>query len=75
MLHLNMPAQHRTWCDACMRARGITGGHEKRESVREDEDPFAAMDHGSLKLHGTEGDTKLHRKLEFMLQIVNEKNL
>ena len=21
-------AQHRTWCDACMRARGIAGGHE-----------------------------------------------
>ena len=23
-------AQHRTWCGACMRARGIAGRHEKR---------------------------------------------
>ena len=23
-------AQHRTWCDACMRARGIAGRHERR---------------------------------------------
>ena len=27
-------AQHRTWCDACMRARGIAGGHQEREPGR-----------------------------------------
>ena len=27
-------AQHRTWCDACMRARGIAGRHERREPGR-----------------------------------------
>ena len=33
-------AQHRTRCDACMRARGIGGKHEIREPGREDEDPL-----------------------------------
>ena len=28
-------AQPRTWCDACMRARGIAGRHERREPCRE----------------------------------------
>ena len=37
-------AQHRTCCDACMRARGIAGIHERREPGREDEDPLVAMD-------------------------------
>ena len=27
-------AQHRTWCDARTRARGIAGRHEKREQSR-----------------------------------------
>ena len=46
-------AQHRTWCDACMRARGIIGKHET-EPGREDKDPLVAIDHGYLKLDGTE---------------------
>ena len=49
-------AQHRTWCDACMRSREIAGKHEKRESGREDEDLLVAMDYGYLKLDGTEDD-------------------
>ena len=37
-------AQHRTWCDACMRARGgIAGGHERRGLGREVEDPLVAI--------------------------------
>ena len=47
-------AQHRTWCDAFMRARGIAGRHEKPQSGREDEGPLVAMDFGYLKLVGTE---------------------
>ena len=49
-------AQHRTWCDACMRARGIAGAHERREPGREDEDPLVAIDHVYLNLDGTEDD-------------------
>ena len=49
-------AQHRTWCDASMRARGIAGRHERREPVREDENPMVAFDCGNLKLDGTEDD-------------------
>ena len=30
-------AQHRAWCDACLRARGIAGRHERRDPGREDE--------------------------------------
>ena len=37
-------ARHRTWCDACMRARGIAGRHDRLEPGREDEDPLVAMD-------------------------------
>ena len=37
-------AQHRTWCDACMRTRGITGKYERWEPGREDEDPLVARD-------------------------------
>ena len=46
-------AQHPTWCDVCMRARGIDGKHET-EPRREDEDPLVATDHGYLKLDGAE---------------------
>ena len=49
-------AQHRTWCDACMRARGIAGRPERREPGREDVDPLFAIGHGYLKLDGTEDD-------------------
>ena len=49
-------AQHRTWCDACMRALGIAGRRERRESGREDEDSVVAMDYGYWKLDGTEDD-------------------
>ena len=49
-------AQHRTWCDACMRACGIAGRHENRESGREDEDPLVATNYGDLNLDGTEDD-------------------
>ena len=28
-------ARHRTWCDACMSARGIAGRHERQESGRD----------------------------------------
>ena len=49
-------AQHRTWCDACMRACGIAGRYERREFGREDEDPLVALDYGSLKLEDTEDD-------------------
>ena len=49
-------AQHRTWCDACMRARGIAGRHERREPGREDEDPLVAIDYGHLKFDGTADD-------------------
>ena len=52
MLRLDMHAQHRTWFDACMRARGIAGRHERREPGREDEDPLVAIDYGYLKLDG-----------------------
>ena len=48
-------AQHRTWCDAYMRARGNVGRHERRELGREDEDPLVAVDYGYLKLDVTEG--------------------
>ena len=37
-------AQNRTWCDVCMRARGIAGRHERRVPGREDEDPLVAID-------------------------------
>ena len=47
-------AQHRTWCDACMRARGIAGRHERRKPGREDEHPPVAIDSVYLKLDGTE---------------------
>ena len=43
-------AQHRTLCDACVRARGIAGRHERREPGREDEHPLVAIDFGYLKL-------------------------
>ena len=49
-------AQHRTWRDACMRARGIAGRYERRELGREDEDPLVAIDYGYLKLVGTQDD-------------------
>ena len=49
-------AQHRSWCDACMRARGIAGRHERRELGREDEDPLVAIDYCFLKLDGTADD-------------------
>ena len=49
-------AQHRTWCDACMRARGIARRHKGREHCREDEDPDGAIDCGYLQLDGTEND-------------------
>ena len=49
-------AQHRTWCDACLGARGIAGRHERRVSGREDEDPLVAIDYGYLNLDGTEDD-------------------
>ena len=48
--------QHRTWCGACMSARGIAGRHERREPGREDEDPLLATGSGYLKLDGAEDD-------------------
>ena len=42
-------AQHRTWCDACMRARGPAGRYERWV-------PGVAIDYGYLKLDGTEDD-------------------
>ena len=36
------------WCDACMRARGIAGRHEKREFDREDEGSLIAMHYGYM---------------------------
>ena len=47
-------AQRRTRCDACMRARGFAGIHERREPGREDEDPLVAIVCFFLKLDGTE---------------------
>ena len=49
-------AQHRTWCDACMRALGIAGRYEKRQLGREDDDPLVAMDCEYLKLDGADDD-------------------
>lgn len=49
-------AQHRSWCDDCMRARGIAGGHERREPGREDEDPLVAIVCGCLNFESTEDD-------------------
>ena len=49
-------APHRNFCDACMRAHGIAGRHEKRELGREDEDPLVTIDYGHLNLDGTEDD-------------------
>ena len=49
-------ALHRTWCDACMRARGIAERHKRRELGREDGDPLVAIDYGYLKPDGTEDD-------------------
>ena len=46
--------QHRTWCDACMRALAIARRHERREPRRED--PLVAIDDGELKLDVTEDD-------------------
>ena len=69
-------AQHRNWCDACMRARGIAGRHERREPGPEDEDPLVAIDYGYLKLDGTEDDDDDEDdevKLERMLQTVCER--
>ena len=56
-------AQHRTWCDACMRARGTARSYERREPDREDEDPLVAMDHGNLMLDGTEDDVVAQNKV------------
>ena len=42
MLLLEKP-RHRTWCDACMRARGIAGRDERQEPGREDEDQWWQM--------------------------------
>ena len=39
-----------------MRARGIAGRPQKREPGRQDEDRLVAIDHGNLKLDGTEED-------------------
>ena len=55
--------QHRTQCDACMRARAIVGRHERRENGREDEDPLVAIDYGYLKLDGTEDGEMTQNKL------------
>ena len=49
-------AQHRTLRDACVRARGFAGRHERREPGREDQGPLVAKDYGCLKLDGTEDD-------------------
>ena len=38
-------AQHRTWCDACLKARRIVGRHQKGKLGREVEDPLVAMDY------------------------------
>ena len=49
-------AQHRTWCDACMRARRIAGRHQKGKLGREGEDELVAMDYCYLKLDGSDDD-------------------
>ena len=49
-------AQHRTWCDACTRARRLAGRHERREHGREDEVLLVAIDFGHLMLDDTEDD-------------------
>ena len=54
-------AEHRTWCDACMRAHGR---HEKREPGRYDSDLVVAMDYVYLNLRMARKmmmTTKLHR--------------
>ena len=38
-------ACHRSWCDACMRARGVAGRHEQRKDHRPDEDPVIGLDY------------------------------
>ena len=60
-------AQHRTWCGACMRGRGIVGRHERREPGREDEDPLVAIDHCYLKLDGTEDDDEMTQNILLIL--------
>ena len=42
-------AQRRTWCDACVRARGVAGRHEKQGEGRVDEDPVIGVDYCYLK--------------------------
>ena len=68
-------AQHRTWCDACMRARGIAGRHERRELGREDEDPLVAIDYGTLKLDGTEDDDDDDETTQTKLLILDAKDV
>ena len=70
-------AQHRTWCDACTRARGIAGRREKREPGREGEDPLVAIDYGYLRFDGTEDDdnddddeTKQNKRLILVAKVV-----
>ena len=68
-------AQHRTWCDACMRARGIAGRYERREPGREDEGPLVAIDYGYLKLDGTEDDDDDDGTIQNKLLILFAKDM
>ena len=63
-------AQHRTWCDACMRSRGIAGRHERQEPGWDDEDPPVAIDYGYLKLDAVHFGCEMLWKLELMRQLV-----
>lgn len=42
-------AQHRSWCDSCMRARGIAGRHERQPAARPDADPQVCLDYCYMK--------------------------
>ena len=42
-------AQHRSWCDSCMRARGIAGRHELQGEARPDSDPLICVDYAYMR--------------------------
>ena len=68
-------AQRRTWCDVCMRARGIAGRHEKREPGREDEGPLVAIEHGCWNLDGTDDDDEDDQVAQNKLLILVAKDV
>ena len=49
-------ASHRSWCSACMRARGLAGPHQLQEAPREDADPKVCLDYATMGPEAPDGD-------------------